>query len=220
MSGYDGKDSEAICADQTTCEELCALSGCSSIDMHKELPRCYLNSDVCAAAGVPVATPSPTPSSGKKNKGGVQDEPLVSPPKATAVDPSYDLLTEKVDECGDAMQRDTRREFTDEEKCGFHAHHGCCFAAGRCAKCAPGPLKGQLEVLEFGPFSMPAGTYQVCACDASLGSAVGSPCRSYADFSVDLGTLHSSGVQCLLGDTRLARATCTSQSLGGFRCEE
>jgi len=220
MSGYDGKDSEAICADQTTCEELCALSGCSSIDMHKELPRCYLNSDVCAAAGVPVATPSPTPSSGKKNKGGVQDEPLVSPPKATAVDPSYDLLTEKVDECGDAMQRDTRREFTDEEKCGFHAHQGCCFAAGRCAKCAPGPLKGQLEVLEFGPFSMPAGTYQVCACDASLGTAVGSPCRNLEDFTVDLGTLHSSGVQCLLGDTRLARATCTAQGFGGLRCEE
>jgi hypothetical protein len=202
MSGYDGPDSEALCGDQETCEDLCALTGCGSIDMHKTLPRCFLNTDSCVAkSGIPV-------------------DPFSTPLDETAVDPNYNLLTEKVDECGEAMLRDDRREFTDEEKCGFFAPQGCCFAAGRCAKCAPGPLPGQLEVLEFGPFSVPAGTYQVCACDASLGGAVGSPCRKYEDFTIDLGTLHSSGVQCLLGDTRMARATCTSQSLGGFRCEE
>merc|ERR1719265_1203342 len=38
-----GKEDDAICATRERCEELCDLVGCGSIDMHRSLPRCYLN---------------------------------------------------------------------------------------------------------------------------------------------------------------------------------
>jgi hypothetical protein len=133
------------------------------------------------------------------------------------IDNDYSYITEKLDACGEAVRKLEDRTTTAEEKC--IAMVGCCFGAGRCAECAGNTTEGKVEVLEFGPVSFPAGTYQVCACDAELGTDLGSPCRHYSDFTIDLGTLHSSGVQCLLGDTKLARATCTEQSGGGLRCE-
>jgi hypothetical protein len=40
-------DSDALCLPREECEELCtSLAGCMGIDMHKRLPRCYLNA-VC-----------------------------------------------------------------------------------------------------------------------------------------------------------------------------
>ena len=34
----------ALCADRAKCEQLCAdTEGCTSFDMHKSLPRCFLN---------------------------------------------------------------------------------------------------------------------------------------------------------------------------------
>jgi hypothetical protein len=45
LHGYDKDTSNAICADQNLCEFLCdSIDECGSIDMHKDLDRCFLNS--------------------------------------------------------------------------------------------------------------------------------------------------------------------------------
>jgi hypothetical protein len=45
LSGFDTKDSNALCASQDFCEHLCDASpSCGSIDMHTTINRCYLNS--------------------------------------------------------------------------------------------------------------------------------------------------------------------------------
>jgi len=47
----DDEDTNAICGDRTLCEQLCAGSpDCVSIDMHRNMPRCFLNvEDQCAS---------------------------------------------------------------------------------------------------------------------------------------------------------------------------
>jgi hypothetical protein len=45
LHGYDFETSNALCADQNLCEFLCdSIDDCGSIDMHKQLDRCFLNS--------------------------------------------------------------------------------------------------------------------------------------------------------------------------------
>lgn len=45
LHGYDFETSNALCADQNLCEYLCdQIEDCGSIDMHKDLDRCFLNS--------------------------------------------------------------------------------------------------------------------------------------------------------------------------------
>merc|ERR550514_1114907 len=46
----------------------------------------------------------------------------------------------------------------------------------------------------------------------------GSVCASEADFSVQVGTVHSSGVSCLLEKPALQRVSCVPQMYGGLRC--
>ena len=43
-------------------------------------------------------------------------------------------------------------------------------------------------------------------------------CGSVADYAVEVGTVHASGVSCLLGKPELQRASCTPQFHGGLRC--
>jgi hypothetical protein len=44
LHGYDYDTSNALCADQNLCEFLCdSIAECGSIDMHKDLDRCFLN---------------------------------------------------------------------------------------------------------------------------------------------------------------------------------
>jgi hypothetical protein len=44
LHGYDFETSNALCADQNLCEFLCdSIEDCGSIDMHKDLDRCFLN---------------------------------------------------------------------------------------------------------------------------------------------------------------------------------
>jgi len=48
LSGFDGPDSNALCADRALCQLLCdATDGCTSYDMAKASSRCFLNSDAC-----------------------------------------------------------------------------------------------------------------------------------------------------------------------------
>jgi len=64
------------------------------------------------------------------------------------------------------------------------------------------------------------GTFKVCVCD----SAVVYPnekdfCNKVSDFKVDLGTVHVSGVSCLVSENKFQRGVCVEQkNSGGLRC--
>jgi hypothetical protein len=84
----------------------------------------------------------------------------------------------------------------------------------------PDPLDGTTAWLEksslpFGPFSLSPGTFKVCFCDAERATA----CDSWADYRIEAGTLHVSGVACLLSVPTLRVAECSSTPLGrGLYC--
>jgi len=54
------------------------------------------------------------------------------------------------------------------------------------------------------------GTFKLCFCDSTLlgGSTA---CRSEADYSVEVGTIHASGVSCLIAKPELQRVSCVPQ---------
>merc|ERR1719353_1840109 len=57
--------------------------------------------------------------------------------------------------------------------------------------------------LRFPDVKQHAGRHKVCFCDSTTG-----PCESPKDFGVDLGFLHVSGVECLVGDARVGDESC------------
>jgi hypothetical protein len=58
--GYDPAESSALCLDVAQCTDLCAQTpGCTSIDMHKTKPRCFLNTGECTAVNLQLLTPDP-----------------------------------------------------------------------------------------------------------------------------------------------------------------
>lgn len=61
------------------------------------------------------------------------------------------------------------------------------------------------------------GTFKLCFCDSSLLPS-GSACRTEADYSVEVGTIHASGVSCLIANPDLQRVSCVGQYYGGLRC--
>lgn len=77
------------------------------------------------------------------------------------------------------------------------------------------------ELLRFPSLSVPAGTYKACFCDSALTTTQAGIClANKADFKVDIGLVHVSGVECLLQDAKYTRGTCVAQGYGGLRCHE
>ena len=75
------------------------------------------------------------------------------------------------------------------------------------------------ELLRFKNVMVPIGGYfKACFCDTqTLSSAT---CRSKADYKVEIGTVHVSGVSCLISDPKLQRGACHEQRYKGLRCYE
>lgn len=93
----------------------------------------------------------------------------------------------------------------------------------RCAKghLPPIPAFGRRRrgssssVLRFSPVTVSrGGRYKICFCDSTLGN-----CARPKDFSIEVGTLHCSGVSCLL-EAGLRDQTCAPQDEGGLACSE
>lgn len=59
------------------------------------------------------------------------------------------------------------------------------------------------------------GRYKVCFCDSALNGAA---CTERSHFPIEVGTIHVSGVSCLLTEVKLRRGECVSQFHGGLRC--
>lgn len=61
------------------------------------------------------------------------------------------------------------------------------------------------------------GTFKLCFCDSTiLGSR--SVCTSEKDYKIEVGTIHASGVSCLIANPKLQRVSCEDQKWGGLRC--
>jgi hypothetical protein len=74
------------------------------------------------------------------------------------------------------------------------------------------------QLLRFEPLTFSTGgTFKLCFCDSAL-LAAGATCGAAADFSVQVGTIHSSGVSCLLREPKLQKVDCVEQFHGGMRC--
>jgi hypothetical protein len=59
------------------------------------------------------------------------------------------------------------------------------------------------------------GTFKLCFCDSSIQDT----CNSRQDFNVQVGTIHASGVSCLIKEKSLQKASCVEQFYGdSLRC--
>jgi len=175
IPGYDTKDSDSICLDQQQCEWLCELTpGCSSVDMHKELPRCFLNTDTCDVdAAIPAA--------------------------------DYDLLIP-------APQDINKRRLLEERGRKLSQ------AQVRQLLAATDPGISWDKVLRYREVKITsAGKYKLCFCDSALLEDNG-VCRGPEDYSIEIGEIHATGLQCLLSNPRMTRGTCLPQYFGGLRC--
>mmetsp|Transcript_39973 Transcript_39973/g.84490 ORF Transcript_39973/g.84490 Transcript_39973/m.84490 type:complete len:1387 (+) Transcript_39973:3-4163(+) len=66
------------------------------------------------------------------------------------------------------------------------------------------------------------GSFKLCFCDSEHLSTIAldsaDECRDLADYSIEVGKIHVSGISCLLSDSRFRRTICASQYYGGLRC--
>jgi hypothetical protein len=173
IPGYDTEDSDSICLERQQCEWLCELTpGCHSVDMHKTLNRCFLNTDSCD-----VDTAIPTA--------------------------DYDLLVK-------APTDDNTRRLLARGR-------SLTTAQVRELLAAKDPGISWEKVLRYRDVKITsAGKYKLCFCDSDL--LDGALCRTPADYSIEIGTVHATGLQCLLSNPKMTRGTCVSQYFGGLRC--
>jgi len=75
------------------------------------------------------------------------------------------------------------------------------------------------SVLRFNGMTLSSGgEFKVCFCDSDL-LPDGHTCKDPEDFSVEVGKLHATGLQCLLSNPKMTRGTCVEQEHGGgLRC--
>jgi hypothetical protein len=75
------------------------------------------------------------------------------------------------------------------------------------------------DMLRFKPVQFKSGgTFKLCFCDASI--TMEGVCMTEKDYKIEVGTIHASGVSCLIADPKLQRVSCTPQAHGGLRCYE
>jgi hypothetical protein len=74
------------------------------------------------------------------------------------------------------------------------------------------------EILRFNDISFKTGgKFKACFCDPDT-LADGKYCKKASDYKIDIGTIHVSGVSCLVEDPKFQRGTCVEQFHGGLRC--
>jgi hypothetical protein len=74
------------------------------------------------------------------------------------------------------------------------------------------------QILRFKGLAFASGgKFKACFCDTETLPA-GSACSTAADYKVEIGTVHVSGVSCLIEEPKFQRGVCVSQFHGGMRC--
>jgi hypothetical protein len=205
----------AICLPKYECEHLCMILGeeCHSVTIHETLPRCFLNGPTCAAqvdaddpsvvAEVVAAIEAAEDSGGKKPKNAEEYEvPTLTP---LGLNLEYSLYV-KVG--SGAVPLEPKGAMDDE-------FESIVWSDSSRGDLVQGSGFSTQSVLRFAPLTLPsAGTYKVCFCD----SEVSGKCSTNADFSVEIGKVHVSGLSCLLSVPKLQTAQCFEQYFGGLRC--
>jgi len=59
------------------------------------------------------------------------------------------------------------------------------------------------------------GEFKLCFCDAAMADGV---CDDPAEFTIEVGKVHATGLQCLLSNPKMTKGTCVEQMYGGLRC--
>jgi hypothetical protein len=184
MQGYDTESSGALCLDETECKNTCAgLEDCFGIDMHKTLPRCFLN-----MAGDLTDTKS--------------CEYYVQEHKTTPF-PTYKLIY--------------KQETTRERRATATAPTAP--ATARSLLPTEDQGKSWDQILRFNEITFKTGgKFKACFCDPDT-LAAGKYCKKAEDYKIEIGTIHVSGVSCLVADAKFQRGTCVAQYHGeGMRC--
>lgn len=206
LGGYDTASSSALCLDKAACQALCdALSTCTSYDLHTSRPRCFLNTATCDVGSLKEDA---SYSHALKHGGSLEDmNDKAQAARRLAVDCVHSKTTAEcsppslVGGANSSVARRLTRPIAD----GGYSDE---------------------RILRFGPIKFSAaGKYKLCFCDAALqaslhgaGSAE-SVCGSADRFAVEVGTVHVSGLSCLLSETKLRRGECISMHGGtGLRC--
>jgi hypothetical protein len=70
------------------------------------------------------------------------------------------------------------------------------------------------KLLRFPGLNLDGGRYKACFCDYKVAGL----CNKIEDYTVEVGSVHVSGVSCLLGDAKYTRGVCVPQAYGGLRC--
>jgi hypothetical protein len=85
---------------------------------------------------------------------------------------------------------------------------------------ATGDLLSTDEVLRFRGLAFASGgKFKACFCDTdTLPFGTDSKCLTPADYKVEIGSVHVSGVSCLISEPKFQRGTCVPQEYGGLRC--
>merc|ERR1719453_1124372 len=74
------------------------------------------------------------------------------------------------------------------------------------------------QILRFNDISfLTGGKFKACFCDPDA-LAPGKYCKMASDYKIEIGTIHVSGVSCLVEDKKFQRGTCVEQFYGGLRC--
>jgi hypothetical protein len=193
FAGYDTETTTAICADQTLCQYLCD----------------QLGRDGCMSIDMHTSLP----------RCFLNDPSADTTPAALTMDPSYKVLV--------------KREFMDNN---FEYPTTITKATASKGKKDGDEEEDEeeedesiLPVIDYG-YSFDkmlrfkdiqfrsGGTFKLCFCDSTL---IKGPCKTEADYSVQVGTIHSSGVQCLISKPELQRASCVPTYFGdgsSLRC--
>jgi len=73
------------------------------------------------------------------------------------------------------------------------------------------------KLLRFDAVEFTAGgEFKLCFCDPSL--VASGICSSPTDYAIEVGSVHATGLECLLTNPKMQRGTCVSQYYGGLRC--
>jgi hypothetical protein len=74
------------------------------------------------------------------------------------------------------------------------------------------------EILRFKNITFESGgKFKACFCDYDT-LAAGKYCKMASDYKIEIGTVHVSGVSCLVEESKFQRGTCVAQFYGGLRC--
>jgi hypothetical protein len=123
------------------------------------------------------------------NRGNPIEVPVLTHVDALASDPDYNVLLKRYDVNQEHLRK-LQTSILEVEDMGYSwdkllRFKGITFSSG--------------------------GTFKLCFCDSSLLGGSNSACRSEADYSVEVGTIHASGVSCLIAKPELQRVSCVPQ---------